>query len=49
MKELDKGKIEDPGDISGVVYITMDKKGAWKFEIAKEMRAIGFNIDLNKI
>lgn len=46
---LVKGEVETPGDISGVVYINMDDKGAWKLELAKEMKSVGLNIDLNKI
>lgn len=46
---LVKDGVETPGDISGVVYVPMDEKGAWKFELAKEMRAVGLNIDTNKL
>lgn len=41
--------IEVPSDYSGVVYITIDKGGAWKFHLAKELRAAGFSIDVNKV
>ena len=44
---LVKGHIETPGDISGVVYIKMDESGAWKIELAKNMRAAGLSVDLN--
>lgn len=46
---LVKGFIENPSDILGIVYKKMDDNGGWKYEIAKEMRAIGYNIDMNKI
>jgi predicted nucleotide-binding protein len=46
---LVKGKIELPNDISGVVYITMDDHKAWKIEIAKELRNVGYKIDMNLI
>lgn len=46
---LIKGDIETPSDISGMIYKTMDDKGYWKIEIAKEMKAMGYNIDMNKI
>ena len=26
----------------------MDSAGAWKFELAKNMQAVGINVDLNK-
>lgn len=45
---LVKGDVETPGDISGVVYISMDAAGAWKYELAKEMRAAGLSVDSNK-
>ena len=44
-----KGNVETPGDISGVVYTTMDNAGAWKQELVREMRAAGLNVDFNKL
>lgn len=44
---LVKGKVETPGDISGVVYIPMDDAGAWKMDLAKEMQNIGITVDMN--
>lgn len=44
---LVKDDIEKPNDISGIVYIAMDKHNAWQFQIAKEMKNIGYEIDLN--
>lgn len=46
---LVKGSIETPGDISGVVYTAMDDQEAWHLKLAKELRAAGYNIDLNKL
>ena len=46
---LVKGNVELPNDISGVVYISLDDADAWKYTIAKEMRASGYDIDMNKI
>jgi predicted nucleotide-binding protein len=40
------GAIELPNDISGIVYIS-DKD--WKLDIAREMKAAGYDIDLNKL
>lgn len=46
---LHKGQdIELPNDLSGVVYVKFES-GAWKYEIAKEMKASGYIIDFNKI
>lgn len=44
---LVKGEVETPSDISGIVYETMDEKGAWKKFIADEMKLVGFEIDMN--
>jgi predicted nucleotide-binding protein len=45
---LRKGEIETPTDYSGVLYKTMDKSGAWKLELAKEIKQAGIDVDLNK-
>lgn len=45
---LVKGDIEVPGDLSGVVYVNMDKEGAWKMKLASNMRAAGLPVDMNK-
>ncbi len=43
---LVSGKVELPGDVSGVVYVDDTN---WQMEIAKEMRGAGYVIDFNKI
>ena len=45
---LVKGNVETPGDLSGVVYVPMDKAGAWKMSLAKNMKAAGLSVDMNK-
>lgn len=45
---LVKGNVETPSDISGVVYTPMVGTG-WKFELANEMKAAGYAVDLNKL
>lgn len=42
---LVKGEIETPNDISGVVYVALDPYGAWKSEVAKELKACGYAIN----
>ena len=44
-----KGGIEMPSDYVGTVYINWDAGGAWMLELAKELRAAGYDVDLNKI
>ncbi len=46
---LVKEEVETPNDVSGVVYETMDSKGAWKFQLAREIKASGYDIDMNKV
>ena len=41
--------VEFPGDMSGIVYVSFDDKGAWQIAVAKEMKAAGLDVDLNKL
>jgi predicted nucleotide-binding protein len=45
---LVKGDIERPSDFDGVVYTELDERGAWRWELGKELQAAGFQIDWNK-
>ena len=45
---LKKGEVETPGDMSGIVYIPMSGED-WKYKVADEMKAAGYDIDKNKI
>jgi predicted nucleotide-binding protein len=46
---LRESEVELPGDIDGLIYITLDAGGAWKLELAKELQAGGIDVDFNKI
>lgn len=46
---LVKDDVEKPSEIAGVVYETMDEKGAWKVRLIKELQNCNFDIDMNKI
>lgn len=46
---LIKNGVEVPNDINGVIYVPLDDHGAWKIEIAKELRNAGYDIDMNKV
>lgn len=46
---LHKGELELPSDYMGVIYLPVDTAGAWKFSLAKELKAAGLTIDMNKI
>ena len=41
--------VEVPWDLSGVVYTKYDSSGAWKYAIARDMKAIGLSVDMNVI
>ena len=41
--------VELPSDIHGLSYVPLDSADGWKLRLAKEMREIGFSIDMNKI
>ena len=43
---LVSGDVELPNDISGMVYVSADQ---WQVDIAKEMKAAGYEVDFNKI
>ncbi len=40
--------VEIPSDFSGVLFIKIDPNSSWKLEIAREIKAVGFQIDMNK-
>ena len=46
---LHKGNVEVPSDYLGVVNVTMDEAGAWKFSLAKELKQAGLLVDLNEL
>ncbi|MDQ3907196.1 MAG: nucleotide-binding protein [Acidobacteriota bacterium] len=45
---LYKEEVEIPSDFMGVLYIPLDKNGAWQFSLAREMKQCGLEVDLNK-
>jgi predicted nucleotide-binding protein len=44
---LYQSDVEIPSDYSGVAFVPLDTRGAWKFELAKELKNAGFDIDMN--
>lgn len=40
---------EMPSDYSGVLFIPFDDAGKWKFDVAKELRACGYEVDANRL
>jgi len=45
---LYRGRVEIPSDYLGVLYVPLDEGGAWQLRLAKELKARGFCIDLNR-
>lgn len=45
---LTKGEVEMPSDVMGLVYEPMDRTEGWKMRLARELKAAGFEIDMNK-
>lgn len=39
--------VEIPSDHTGVLYVELDDRGAWRLALAKEMKAAGLPIDMN--
>jgi len=46
---LKEDGVEVPNDISGVVYTSYDQQGSWKYELGKELKSVGFKIDMNDL
>lgn len=40
---------EFPSDILSVVYVTFDDEQAWQFRLAKELKAVGYEVKLNNL
>lgn len=41
--------VEIPSDYDGVLFVPLDGAGAWRYQLAKEMKAAGLDVDLNKL
>lgn len=45
---LVRGDVETPSDFDGVLYIKVDDAGMWRMLLAKELKASGYDVDMNK-
>ncbi|GEM_PF-4300764 len=43
------GNVERPSDFDGVVYIELDDARGWNQKLGRELDAVGFEIDWNKV
>jgi predicted nucleotide-binding protein len=41
--------VEMPSDYSGVLFIELDDRGAWRYQLAKELHQAKLPVDLNKL
>ncbi|MGA7329395.1 MAG: nucleotide-binding protein [Rhodomicrobium sp.] len=46
---LKSGELELPSDVLGFVWTRLDTHGAWRFLLAKELKAAGYELDLNEV
>ncbi len=44
---LMRDEIEMPSDFTSIVYENFDSSGAWKLALGRELKAVGFEVDLN--
>ena len=40
--------VEIPSDYAGVIFVPFDAAGAWRFTLARELKASGLRIDMNQ-
>lgn len=41
--------VELPSDYDGVLFVPLDPSGAWRFQLGREIKASGIDVDLNKV
>jgi predicted nucleotide-binding protein len=41
--------VEIPSDYEGVLFVQLDQGGSWRFELARELKTAGIDIDMNKV
>jgi len=46
---LYESNVELPSDMAGVLYAELDSGEGWKLRLAKELKAAGFSVDMNKV
>lgn len=46
---LYRAPLELPSDWDGVVWVSLDERGAWKLDLARELKAAGFLVDLSNV
>jgi len=41
--------VEILSDFQGVAYIPIDEAGGWRYQVAKELKQAGLDVDMNKV
>lgn len=41
--------VEVPSDMVGILYAELDSAEGWKIKLAREMKAAGLAVDMNKV
>ena len=44
-----KDNVELPSDYDGVIWVHFDSRGAWRTDLAREMKAAGLAVDMNRL
>jgi hypothetical protein len=42
-------RFEIPSDLAGVLYVPYDDRGNWQFQLVKELKAAGYDVDANAL
>lgn len=45
----EENDFEMPSDYSGVLYTLYDNSGRWQFDLVRELKACGYNVDANEL
>ena len=43
------GEVERPSDVDGVLYVRWDDDDAWQRLVARNMKAVGLDVDMNRL
>jgi hypothetical protein len=46
---LAQGDVERPSDVAGLLYITVDPGGAWRYKLTNELEAAGIPVDRGRV
>ena len=44
-----KGELENPSDLDGILYVSMNSSNEWKLELAREIKEAGLPIDAERL